>query len=900
MTIITGTADPDYLGGDKVWDAEQQAWVYAETSDEIFGLGGDDSLYGGALSDTLWGGDGDDYMLGEDGGDVLHGEADDDNMGGNAGDDILYGGEGSDHLGGHQGHDTLYGGEGDDFLLGGEGDGAETEGDVVYGGGGDDWMFGNSGVQIMDGGTGTDTAHLFFIGLSAPVEFVALTPGATIIPRVGGAPYGSITGVEIYHNLWGGNGNDRLGAAYVLPSGAGYTLVGGGGEDTAVIDLSGDTGPHSGGSDESTGWTSIGNSNTSGYVSIQAEHIHYTGDALGGIVFGAGDDRLTGLAGNDTFGGGGGDDDIDGAGGDDTLYGGEGEDTITGGDGEDWIDGQTGIDTAVFAGAFAEYGFTAWADRLRVSGPGDEVDQLFGIERLRFADGMVAVLPDFSIDSTTFTLTAGTTIKAEGSDFVFTVSRAGALELPQSIGWSVTGVAGAGTVPAGAADFAGGVLPTGTLSFAAGQATATITVTTAPDSAIEANERFAVALNAAPLSSLILPITAQGVIRNDDARFDIAATSAKKAEGTGSGTTDFSFTVTRSGDSSVAHTVHYAVTGAAGTGTMPADAADFGGVLPSGTVSFAAGQTSRVVNIPVLADSLGELNERFAVTLSAPSGGTTLGTASAQGLITNDDISVGFGGSNVSKPEGNAGSTVFSFTVQRAGALGGTTTVDWSYAPGGVAGTVGTNAADFAGGAVPAGGTLTFAPNQTSQTIAIAVAGDTNPEGGLNESFTLALSNPSGAAALSRTTASGTVRDDDTIYGTSGNDTLTGTAGGDLFVIGRGQDVINGGGGVDGFRFIQAAIGPEATRRFTFNDFEPVVGEKLDLSRIDAIAGTLANDAFTLIGPMPFSGIAGQLRWDQLSPHLVRFQGDVNADSVPDLSLYVFSPVAPGNTWFVL
>jgi hypothetical protein len=334
---------------------------------------------------------------------------------------------------------------------------------------------------------------------------------------------------------------------------------------------------------------------------------------------------------------------------------------------------------------------------------------------------------------------------------------------------------------------------------------------------------------------------------------------------------------------------------------MPADAADFaGGVLPGGTVSFAAGQTSRVVSIPVLADRLGELNERFAVTLSAPSGGTTLGTASAQGLITNDDISVGFGGSNVSKPEGNAGSTVFSFTVQRAGALGGTTTVDWSYAPGGVAGTVGTNAADFAGGAVPAGGRLTFAPNQTSKTITIAVAGDTNPEGGLNESFTLALSNPSGGAALSRATASGTVRDDDTIHGTSASETLTGTAGGDLFVIGQGQDIINGGGGVDGFRFIQAAIGPEATRRFTFNDFEPAAGEKLDLSRIDAIAGTLANDAFTLIGPMPFSGIAGQLRWDQLSPHLVRFQGDVNADSVPDLSLYVFSPAAPSNTWFVL
>jgi Ca2+-binding RTX toxin-like protein len=328
MTTITGTPDPDSLTGDKVWDAEQQTWVFAETADEIFGLGGDDNLYGGALSDTLWGGDGDDWMVGEDGSDILHGEADNDAMGGNAGDDTLYGGGGSDHLGGHQGHDTLYGGDGDDFLQGGLGDGAETEGDVFDGGPGNDWLFGNSGVQTMDGGTGTDTAHLFFIGLSAPVEFVALTPGATIVPLVGGAPYGSITNVEIYHNIWGGNGNDTLGAAYVLPTGAGYLLVGGDGEDTAVVDMSADPGALTGGTDTSTGWTSIGSSPTGGTLNIQAEHIHYTGNALNGITFGAGNDRLTGLGGADTFNAGGGNDTINGGGGADLLYGGEGNDAI--------------------------------------------------------------------------------------------------------------------------------------------------------------------------------------------------------------------------------------------------------------------------------------------------------------------------------------------------------------------------------------------------------------------------------------------------------------------------------------------------------------------------------------------------------------------------------------------
>ncbi len=56
----------------------------------------------------------------------------------------------------------------------------------------------------------------------------------------------------------------------------------------------------------------------------------------------------------------------------------------------------------------------------------------------------------------------------------------------------------------------------------------------------------------------------------------VAAASATKAEGS-SGTTPFTFTVTRSGDSSGATTVNYAVTG---SGAHAADAADFGGALP--------------------------------------------------------------------------------------------------------------------------------------------------------------------------------------------------------------------------------------------------------------------------------------------------------------------------------
>jgi len=274
--------------------------------------------------------------------------------------------------------------------------------------------------------------------------------------------------------------------------------------------------------------------------------------------------------------------------------------------------------------------------------------------------------------------------------------------------------------------------------------------------------------------------------------------------------------------------------------------------------------------------------------------------------VLNDDTSLAFAPTFLSKPEGNGGTTTYSYTIQRSGITTGTTSVDWTFAGGGVAGTVAATASDFAGGTLPTGGTLltggtlSFAPGQTSKTIAIAVAGDTAPEGGLNESFTLNLANATSGVAITRPTATGTILDDDTIYGTAGNDSLVGTDGPDRFIIGQGQDTIIGAQRTDAFRFIQSAIGLAANHRFNFIDFSRAAGEKFDLSRIDAIAGTPANDAFSFIGTAAFSGVAGQLRWEQLDGTHLTIQGTVNADTTPDLTILVTSGGPVDDTWFVL
>ncbi|MCE5269474.1 MAG: hypothetical protein LLG00_16480 [Planctomycetaceae bacterium] len=115
----------------------------------------------------------------------------------------------------------------------------------------------------------------------------------------------------------------------------------------------------------------------------------------------------------------------------------------------------------------------------------------------------------------------------------------------------------------------------------------------------------------------------------------IVAADAAKSEGS-SGATPFTFTVTRSGATAAATTVAYAVTG---SGTSPADAADFvGGSLPSGTVTFAAGQATQTITVDVVGDILVEPDESFTVLLSGPSSDAVITTASASGTIFNDDV----------------------------------------------------------------------------------------------------------------------------------------------------------------------------------------------------------------------------------------------------------------------
>jgi len=116
----------------------------------------------------------------------------------------------------------------------------------------------------------------------------------------------------------------------------------------------------------------------------------------------------------------------------------------------------------------------------------------------------------------------------------------------------------------------------------------------------------------------------------------IAETDASKNEGD-SGTTIFTFTVTRSGDTSSTTTVDWEVTAAINNS---ADVNDFvSGVFPTGTITFNPGETSRQITVEVSGDEDTELDENFVVKLSNLSDGT-LAPDAAIGRIISDDAEI--------------------------------------------------------------------------------------------------------------------------------------------------------------------------------------------------------------------------------------------------------------------
>jgi subtilisin family serine protease len=233
----------------------------------------------------------------------------------------------------------------------------------------------------------------------------------------------------------------------------------------------------------------------------------------------------------------------------------------------------------------------------------------------------------------------------------------------------------------------------------------------------------------------------------------IAATNGNQTEGN-SGSKAFTFTITRTGNTTVTNTVNWSITG---TGTNPANGTDFvGNVLPSGTVTFGVNETSKLITVQINGDTATEANESFTVAIFNPSNGAAISTATATGTIQNDDTAqITLTLSPNSVTEDGTPNLVYTFT--RTGTITNALTVNFS-----VNGTATfnndysqTGAATF----TTATGTITFVAGSTTATLTVNPTADTTVES--NETVALTLTPGTGYTLGTTTAVTGTITNDD-------------------------------------------------------------------------------------------------------------------------------------------
>ena len=256
-----------------------------------------------------------------------------------------------------------------------------------------------------------------------------------------------------------------------------------------------------------------------------------------------------------------------------------------------------------------------------------------GIALAKLQAGAIVTADNFAISGTAGSPVAGNisigdvTI-AEGnagtSIATFTVTRTGG-----NAAFDLTYATADGTATAGS-DYV--AQPTGTVSFAAGDLTKTISVTINGDTTVEPDETFFVNLLGATNNGTIVKSQGIGTITNDDTAGgvgNISISDVTITEGN-SGTKVATFTVSHTG--SAAFSVNYATANSTATAGTSGDY-----LAASGTLNFTDGTSTQTVSVTIRGDTVYEPNETFFVNLTGATNGGTIIKSAGLGTIANDD-----------------------------------------------------------------------------------------------------------------------------------------------------------------------------------------------------------------------------------------------------------------------
>lgn len=388
-------------------------------------------------------------------------------------------------------------------------------------------------------------------------------------------------------------------------------------------------------------------------------------------------------------------------------------------------------------------------------------------------------------------------------NLTFTVTRAGGSDGAVTAAWTVSFPGANG---ADATDFAGGTSFNGTVSFADGQTSATITLAVSGDTIVEADETVTVTLSNPTGGAALGDATATGTILNDDSagpagpvnvfinelHYDNDGTDVGEAieiagaagtslngwslvlynftNGASYATINLSGTIDNEGGSGFGALAFNAVGLQNGPNDGIALVNSSGQVVQflsyegpiTATNGPAAGMTS--TDIGVSEEPAVPIGTSLQLTGSGSSGddftwavvgddsfgslnaGQTFLPLDGTSFIRVEDASV---------VEGNDGVSQLVFTVRRAGGLNQQAEVDW------LLNLDGSAALDDLGAGQALSGHVVFSAGVNSVKVSIAISGDTVGEP--NETLNLVLANPVGDVSIVDGTGVGTILNDDPV-----------------------------------------------------------------------------------------------------------------------------------------
>ncbi|MGH2827595.1 MAG: Calx-beta domain-containing protein [Actinomycetota bacterium] len=327
--------------------------------------------------------------------------------------------------------------------------------------------------------------------------------------------------------------------------------------------------------------------------------------------------------------------------------------------------------------------------------------------------------------------------KAEGSEgttaYNFTVTMARAASAPVTVKYATAN----GTAIAGS-DY---ITKSGSLAFAPGVTSQKVEVLVKGDNTVEADETFSLSLSGGGKSIRLTKPKGTGTVLNDDQGPMISISDASLDEGN-SGTRSMIFDVSLSGSYSDPVRVDYKTLDA----TTTAD--DY--TAATGTITFAAGDISEPIAVPVIGDRLDEEDETFIVSLSNNSANAGIADSQATGTIRDDDPLPSLSVNDVLVTEPASGDNTAVFTVLLSAVSAKDVSVHFETADGSaLAG------ADyihtFGDVMIPAG----------ERVAAVVVPVNVDGQDELDEAFVLNLSTPVNAVLGSKASGTAAIFDDD-------------------------------------------------------------------------------------------------------------------------------------------